>query len=164
MKATAKAYSKQRVSTRAGKKPLRARELPAKQSYSRLLGRQEHASPSETIALIREGLGAGVIGELAIHLDEPKQAVMRVLGIPSTTAARLAKTGRRLDQAASERVARIAEIELQARRVFGERALAWLKQPNAALANSRPLDLLDTEKGAAEVRRILGAIEYGGVV
>lgn len=37
----------------------------------------------------------------------------------------------------------------------------WLKRPNPALGGVVPLDLLETDEGAAQVDTILGRIEYG---
>ncbi len=60
---------------------------------------------------------------------------------------------------------RIAEIEAVAADVFGdeEKATNWLLRNNAALGSS-PLSLLDTELGTSEVRKVLSAIAYGGVI
>lgn len=40
-------------------------------------------------------------------------------------------------------------------------AIRWLKEPNVALANRRPVDLMLTEHGARAVRQVLKAIEFG---
>jgi len=40
-------------------------------------------------------------------------------------------------------------------------ALDWLKSPNAALAGTTPLSLLDTDIGAESVLDTLGRIEHG---
>ena len=59
----------------------------------------------------------------------------------------------------------MAEITKMAEDTFGgrEAATQWLKTPNLALEDATPLSMLDTEPGASEVRRILFAINYGGV-
>jgi uncharacterized protein (DUF2384 family) len=53
-----------------------------------------------------------------------------------------------------------------AEEIFGgrETAARWLKTSNLALGGATPLSMLDTEPGAAEVRRILSAIDYGGAL
>jgi uncharacterized protein (DUF2384 family) len=38
-----------------------------------------------------------------------------------------------------------------------------MRQPNRALGNTAPLDLMDTEPGAVSVRQVLNAIATGGV-
>ena len=47
--------------------------------------------------------------------------------------------------------------------MFGseEEARRWLTNPAYGLEDQRPIDLLDTEPGAMQVRDYLGAIEYG---
>lgn len=51
----------------------------------------------------------------------------------------------------------------RARDVFGseESAREWLTTPQQGLGSRVPLELLATEAGAAEVRDLLGRIEYG---
>jgi uncharacterized protein (DUF2384 family) len=59
----------------------------------------------------------------------------------------------------------IDQIETEATSVFGsiEKARQWLERDNAALGCA-PLLLLSSELGAKEVRKVLLAISYGGVV
>ena len=69
------------------------------------------------------------------------------------------------DNQESDRLARIAMIEAEARAVFGdvEIAKSWLRQNNLAFGDT-PLSMLNTETGAFEVRKVLSAIACGGVV
>lgn len=41
-----------------------------------------------------------------------------------------------------------------------DRARRWLREPQRALGNRVPLELLGTEAGAREVEDLLGRIEY----
>jgi putative toxin-antitoxin system antitoxin component (TIGR02293 family) len=70
-----------------------------------------------------------------------------------------------LGQTETERLERIALIENEADKIFGQsdKARDWLTKNNEALGVS-PLSMLDTETGAAEVRKVLSAIAYGGAV
>ncbi len=43
-------------------------------------------------------------------------------------------------------------------------ALNWMRRENIALGNAKPIELCDTDVGAAQVRRVLSAIEYGNSV
>ena len=81
------------------------------------------------------------------------------------TAERKIKSGSLLGQTETERLSRIALIENEAEKVFGTSDMArdWLTKMNASLGSS-PLSMLDTEMGADEVRKMLSAIAYGGVV
>jgi uncharacterized protein (DUF2384 family) len=57
------------------------------------------------------------------------------------------------------------EMQIMAADVFGspEKAQQWLSSHNLALG-CRPCDLLNTEAGASDVRRVLIAIAAGGTV
>ena len=43
-------------------------------------------------------------------------------------------------------------------------ALSWMWRENIALGNAKPIGLCDTDEGAAQVRRVLSAIEHGSLV
>lgn len=59
----------------------------------------------------------------------------------------------------------IAVIDLAAD-VFEDReaAISWMNRPNAALGGQPPVALCDTEPGEHQVRRVLHALKWGGVV
>jgi putative toxin-antitoxin system antitoxin component (TIGR02293 family) len=134
--------------------------------YTTLLTTRKTVTPTARIAEIRTGYSADVIDQISAELRLPKREVLRALGIPATTASRLARVNRPLDQSVSERVERLASIEAEAIEVFGtrEEAAGWLTSANLALAGESPLAMLDTEAGAMEVRRVLSGIRYGTVV
>ncbi len=117
------------------------------------------------IDVIRSGLPARVVDDMAEYLDVPKHVIFGVLHTPESTAHKLIKDNRPLDSAASERVVRVADIVRMAEESFGgrEAATRWLKTANLGLGGATPLSMLDTEPGAGEVRRILSSIDYGGV-
>ena len=117
------------------------------------------------IDVIRSGVPARVVDDMAEYLDVPKHVIFGVLHTPESTAHKLIKDNRPLDSAASERVVRVADIIRMAEESFGGRdaAARWLKTANLALGGATPLSMLDTEPGAGEVRRILSSIDYGGV-
>jgi putative toxin-antitoxin system antitoxin component (TIGR02293 family) len=122
--------------------------------------------PAAKIDVIRAGVGARVVEDMVGYLDVSKNVVFAVLHTPESTAHRLIREGRTLDSAASERVMRVADLTPIAEHTFGGRqaAVRWLKTPNLALGGPTPLSMLDTEPGAAEVRRVLSAIDYGGAL
>lgn len=117
------------------------------------------------IAAIRGGVRARVVDDMVRYLDVPKTVIFGLLHTPESTAHKLIKEGRALDAGASERVVRVADVARLAEATFGDRATAaqWLKTDNLALGGDSPLSMLDTEPGAAEVRRLLSAIDHGGV-
>jgi uncharacterized protein (DUF2384 family) len=62
-------------------------------------------------------------------------------------------------------IERINAITAEAVRIFddAEKAQRWLHTNNLALRNT-PFAMLATDEGANEVRKVLNAIAYGGVV
>jgi len=121
---------------------------------------------AEKIDLIRAGVGARVVDDMVAYLEVPKAVIFALLHTPESTAHKLIKDNRTLDAAASERVVRVADITRMAEGTFGGREAAthWLKIANLALSGATPLSMLDTEPGAAEVRRVLQSINAGGVL
>jgi putative toxin-antitoxin system antitoxin component (TIGR02293 family) len=116
----------------------------------------------DLIARVRKGLPVGSLVELAGEMGEPVETMAAALGIAPRTLARR-KLSRVLDAHESERVARVATILRRATHVLGTRdkARAWLKKENRALAGVTPLSLMDTDMGARAVDDVLGRIEHG---
>ena len=71
-----------------------------------------------------------------------------------------------LDSVASERLDRLASIAILAEDLFEDeqKATRWLTAPNDALGGNSPVMHCETEIGAKQVRRVLNALEWGGVV
>jgi putative toxin-antitoxin system antitoxin component (TIGR02293 family) len=129
----------------------------------------EHASassdstlPLDLISRVRRGLPVSALVELAKDMGEPVETMAATLGIAPRTLARR-KLSRVLDPHESERVARVAAILERATHVLGtaDKARAWLKKENRALAGVTPLSLMDTDMGARAVDDVLGRIEHG---
>ncbi|SEK86705.1 MbcA/ParS/Xre antitoxin family protein [Halomonas daqiaonensis] len=61
---------------------------------------------------------------------------------------------------------RILAVVNLAADVFEDRevAISWMNRPNAALEGHTPSALCDTELGERQVRQVLHALEWGGVV
>jgi putative toxin-antitoxin system antitoxin component (TIGR02293 family) len=136
--------------------------------------------------MIAEMLGGIQVLEVEIHRDQDLEQAVRT-GIPSAsvralaaatsttltllqdladidrgTFARRSKNKMRLKPSESDRIARIARIAARAIETLGrEHGLAWLRERNRALGGRIPVELLQTDIGAAQVEQILGRIEYG---
>jgi putative toxin-antitoxin system antitoxin component (TIGR02293 family) len=138
--------------------------VAATKDATRLRSLLKHASTKEKIVAIRAGIPARVVDDVARRVGVPKNVIFGVLHTPESTAHKLIRDDRTLDAAASERIMRVVEIVREAEEVFGGRdpAAQWLTRANAALGGAMPLSMLDTEPGAAEVRRVLSSISYGG--
>ena len=141
-----------------------ASRVPARTLFSGLVTTETPAASK--IDVIRTGVTARVVDDMVDYFAVSKSDIFKVLRTAESTAHKLIKENRPLDAGASERVVRVADVTRLSEETFGGRdaATQWLKTPNLALKNATPLSMLDTEPGAAEVRRILTAIGHGGVV
>lgn len=121
--------------------------------------------PAGQIDAIREGFSAEEADRVRDSLGLSQKMLFQILGTPERTGVRLLKENRRLDPAASERLFRLVEVLRHAEEAFGskERAIAWMTTTNPLL-RSAPIELLDTEIGHNQVRRVLLAIEHGMAV
>lgn len=95
-----------------------------------------------------------------------KASIAELAHISTATFDRRVKSNEPLDQVASERLDRLAQIAVTAEDVFEDKDVAskWMSMPNQSLGGATPLSLCETELGARQVRRVLHAIEWGGVV
>jgi putative toxin-antitoxin system antitoxin component (TIGR02293 family) len=96
----------------------------------------------------------------------PKTDFFRVVGLSARTAQRRQKDEKVLDVVSSDRIWRLANILAIATLVFKDRekARSWLHRSQPGLSGERPVDLLETEKGAGAVEDLLNAIRYGNYV
>lgn len=137
------------VDVLGGPRVFRGRELP---TSSQMRDRVKEGLPFRSLESVRARL----------RLSVPEAA--SVLQIPARTLARR-RSSRKLAADESDRLYRLARIAAQAFGVFGteDKASTWLRRPNRALNNERPLRLLDTDVGARQVEDILGRIAHGVV-
>lgn len=66
----------------------------------------------------------------------------------------------------TRRIDRIEKATRMAEAIFesNDMALSWMRRENIALGNAKPIELCDTDEGAAQVRRVLSALEHGNSV
>ncbi len=131
------------------------------------IARQLAESPVHLkIELIRHG--ATLEQLMAVHesLGVPFSRLSGLLPVSEASLSRRRRDGKPLDERTSEVIVRLAEFLLLATQAFDDREAgrAWLVSPNPALGGAAPIDWLDTEYGAREVRRLLTNIEYGGAL
>jgi len=118
------------------------------------------------VGVIRHGLSANLARSLGQTFDISVGELSKVLLVSESTLTRKSRDNALLDPSTTERVLRIAAITALAIEVFEDeaKATAWMKRDNVALGGQAPLSLCDNDISAAQVRRVLRAIEYGGVV
>ena len=119
--------------------------------------------PDDLAELVRKGLPASSVTELADRLAVGSTVLSGKLGIPQRTLTRRLSHGSRLTAAESDRTVRLARVYAHAVEMIGDdqKAGEWLRTANRALGGERPLDCLDTDPGTREVEDILGRIAYG---
>ena len=111
---------------------------------------------------IRDGLPYSALEAIMSTFQLEREHVSSALHLPLRTLTRR-KREQRLNPDESDRLFRLARIAAQAVEVLGsqEKAASWLRQPNRALSNQNPVDLLDTDAGVRQLEEILGRIEFG---
>jgi len=122
-------------------------------------------SESERVTNIKGGFKVDWADALKQEFKLPPSAIAHLLSMSSATYERRRRDDKPLDITASERLDRIADIALAAESAFEDNAAAarWLSTPNQALGGDSPIMRCETEIGARQVRRILNALEWGGV-
>jgi putative toxin-antitoxin system antitoxin component (TIGR02293 family) len=102
--------------------------------------------------LLKAAVGRGVL-----RLDELQRL------IPASTLARKVREGRKLTREEADQVARLLRIKAYAAEVLEDPAVAetWLLEPNPALGNRVPAELLVTDEGTRAVETVLRRIDYG---
>ncbi|MDZ7719308.1 MAG: antitoxin Xre/MbcA/ParS toxin-binding domain-containing protein [Balneolaceae bacterium] len=117
---------------------------------------------STAAANIRNGLATDILKTIQTRLNISKKELSQLLTISPRTIDRRRKEAV-LPADESERSYRIARLTDLAAGVFGnmEKASKWFKEPNYALGNQKPIELMKTEPGARLVERTLHQIDHG---
>ncbi|MCG7602045.1 DUF2384 domain-containing protein [Halomonas sp. McH1-25] len=129
---------------------------------------EDQSEQTDAVRLTR--IQAGLEPEVTQMLREAFQLNQKgleiLLGISGSTIVRRKRSGKPLDATTSEKLDRIAEVTHLADEVFADReaAIDWMRRKHPALGNDSPIMLCGTELGANQVRRVLNALEWGGVV
>ena len=139
-----------------------ARRVAAPLTFRKLVARAP--DPAQAIESVRSGLQPRAIDEAVDYLEVPRKDLLAALRIPASTFHRRIAANEPLSPAESEKVLRLGDLMRRAEATFGSARAArdWLTAANLALGGA-PLALIDTEAGAAQVRRVLATLDYGGV-
>ncbi len=118
------------------------------------------------VGIIRHGLSAHIARSMGQTFAISVGELSKVLLVSESTLTRKSRDNALLDPSTTERMMRIAAITALATDVFEDeaKATAWMTRNNVALGDRAPLSLCDNDISAVQVRRVLRAIEYGGVV
>ncbi|MEG4315215.1 MbcA/ParS/Xre antitoxin family protein [Pseudomonas sp. FIP_A4] len=149
------------------KQPIkRSASATAKPGFWKMAHELSTLTEHERLAQIRAGFEPNwlVATKSAFRLTIPMIAV--IANVSVSTVERRLKSHEALDPIASERIDRLAQVAVLAEDVFEDTdaASSWMATANDSLGGQTPLSLCETELGARQVRRVLNAIEWGGVV
>jgi putative toxin-antitoxin system antitoxin component (TIGR02293 family) len=117
-------------------------------------------------AIIGGKVRAVALRKLRLNLHLTIDDIACVLGIsPRTVVRKEHDKDATLSPRAADRAYRLARVVDRAIELIGDRdkALAWIRTPNAYFGGETPVRMLDTEIGADAVTESLSAIAYGGV-
>lgn len=130
------------------------------------------ATPIERVAMVKLGVPAGMVVDLATRMGISKEQLLRTLGLARATIDRKVREGSRLGPDESSRVlglrrligrAQVLVDDAGSAKDFDAAAWAaqWLEQPMPALGGQRPATLMDTSEGQAIVLHLLEQIGSG---
>lgn len=161
--------ARERTSARKPAKPRAARSLRASEPAPPLFWGKAQTllahSENQRLELILEGFPASWVDEAKAAFGLSSRLMEVLFNASISTLERRRKDDKPLGPVASERLDRIAVVATQAADVFEDRdkAATWMATPNVALGNKAPIELCEMEIGARQVRRVLNAMEWGGV-
>jgi len=118
----------------------------------RLLETLDAGLPLQSLKRFKEATGLA---------DEDMATLLRIGGRTLTRVK--GSRARRLPADLSDRLYAVASIYALAESVFGahDAAIGWMSEPQFALGDHSPLELLSTELGRGQVRQLLNQIEHG---
>ena len=125
-----------------------------------------HFSGPAAETLVRLGLKAPLLAELALTSAIDAKHLYEFAGIDRSTVSRRSARGDVLPQEVAVKAIEFAQLVATAADVFGTVADAsrWLTRPHPALDAETPLRRARTPWGLEQVRSILGALKYGAPV
>lgn len=130
------------------------------------------SAPIERIMMIRQGVPAGAVLQLAKIMGRPKERLFTVLGLPRATIDRQLRASKNLSIEQGERVIGCSKLVGQVQVMVEQsgdpagfdaaRWLAdWLDTPLPALDGQCPADYLDTLEGQEFVSSLLAKMQSG---
>jgi putative toxin-antitoxin system antitoxin component (TIGR02293 family) len=124
--------------------------------------RRNVQSEMDLVELIHEGLPTRTV-DAVLKSGLLVMSELYQLVVPRRTLAHRKGKSQVLSPEQSDRLVRVVRVATRARDALGngEKAARWLRKENRALADRRPIDLLESDVGARMVERILGRIEHG---
>jgi putative toxin-antitoxin system antitoxin component (TIGR02293 family) len=109
-----------------------------------------------------------VLGSVCVrlqHIGFTPDEIAAVVGNSAKRRFHKESRSQPFDVSDDDRTTRLLRVTLEAIEALGDhdKALHWMRRPNAALAGKTPLESIKTEAGTTLIRRALGVIAYGGL-
>lgn len=121
---------------------------------------------SERLQSIQEGLSPTLLLTVQETFQLQDKQVKALFNVSVSAVHRRRREGKNLNSVTSERLDRVATVSHLAMEVFEDKwaAIDWISNSNEALGGQAPVMLCGTDIEAKQVRRLLLAMECGGVV
>ena len=119
--------------------------------------------PLKLLEQLSAGLPAATLRQFKRATRLADADIAALLQVSGRTLSRLKGGRSRLPADLSDRLYSVASVYALAEDVFGtgDRARAWLAEPQHGLGGRRPHELVTTELGRTQVRALLRRIEHG---
>ena len=136
------------------------------QQEARIIGKANFTFPIhneyDLLSAINSGIKTTAINVFAKKSGITQETLVSLLKINYKTFTRRKEDGL-LKPIESDRLLAIAKVYAHALDIFGtsDKTLEWLNEPNLALNNMKPIDLLSTSHGCSLITEILYRIDYG---
>jgi len=124
--------------------------------------RKKIQSRMDLIELSHKGVTKDALRHLARNMSFSMRQMAELLTINERTIQRYTPR-KHFNRAVSEQILLIAEVVTKGTDVFGDKDkfLLWMNHPSKALANKKPMSLLNSKFGADMILDELGRIEHG---
>jgi putative toxin-antitoxin system antitoxin component (TIGR02293 family) len=152
----------------ATRRPAKKKEVSREEgiaAFWRFSSDREPLTESERLHQIKLGFPADLIQVVRLAFNLQDRHLETLLNASISTLERRRREQKNLDPVASERLDRIATLSHLAEAILEAPVTAaqWMSTPNKALGGTAPIMLCETEIGAKQVRRVLQALEWGGL-
>jgi putative toxin-antitoxin system antitoxin component (TIGR02293 family) len=116
----------------------------------------------QKIDLVKKGITKRQLSKFRRVTDLDWISICRLLGVAGSTL-QLKKEDERLNPRISDRIFAIAEIYCLGYTIYEDRKKfnRWMKRKNAYLIGKRPIEIMDTLPGMAEVKMEIRRIAFG---
>lgn len=142
--------------------PKKERETVAKWLDLKTLPLFRGNSSFAYLKVLKEGLSRKSVNSFIKHSSLTKKQVSKLIHVSERTLQRQ-NLDKQMDISTSERLIELTRLFHKGINVFEdkEKFITWLNRPSKSLANSKPIDLIETSIGIDLVLDELLRIEYG---